>query len=260
MRNNDPQGVTAMATGNDGSAAGTVNWIGFSDADAVREAASRRILDAAARAIHERGRFVLVIAGGSTPREVYRTLRGADADWPRWHVYFGDERCLPAGDPERNSTMAAQAWLDHVAIPPARIHAIPAERGADAAARAYSETLRGVGDFDLVLLGLGEDGHTASLFPGDHPGDAADAPDALAVFNAPKPPPERVSLSANRLSRTRAAMFLVTGEGKRDAVAQWHRGADIPARSIRPPGGVDVLVDSMLLPDDASQGTQDAPE
>ncbi len=249
-----------MATGNDGSPPSNFDWIGFSDTNAMREAACRRILDAATCAIHERGRFVVVIAGGSTPREVYRTLRGADADWPRWHVYFGDERCLPAGDPERNSTMAAEAWLDHVAIPPAQIHTIPTERGAEAAARAYTQTLHGTGDFDLVLLGLGEDGHTASLFPGNDPGDAADAPDALAVFDAPKPPPERVSLSANRLSRTRAAMFLVTGEGKRSAVAQWHRGEDIPARSIQPRDGVDVLVESMLLPDDASQGPQPAPE
>ena len=244
--------MTAMESG---SSPGKVEWIGFSDTSTLREAACRRILEAAAGAIHDRGRFVLVAAGGSTPREVYRMLRGADADWPNWHVYFGDERCLRAGDPERNSTMAAEAWLDHVAIPPAQIHAIPAELGAEAAASAYARALQGLGDFDLVLLGLGEDGHTASLFPGDDPGDAADAPDALPVFDAPKPPPERVSLSANRLNRTRAAMFLVTGEGKRDAVSRWHLGADIPAGSIRPRDGVQVLIESMLLPGDAGEET-----
>lgn len=227
---------------------GSVRWIGAADAHALRQAASRRILDAAARAIDWRGRFLIVLAGGNTPREVYRMLRGADAEWSRWQVYFGDERCLPVNDAERNSTMAAEAWLNHVPIARDQVHAIPAELGASAAARAYAETLCGIGTFDLVLLGLGEDGHTASLFPGRDWGTAANAPDALAVLDAPKPLPQRVSLSARRLSRTSEVLFLVAGEAKRSAVAQWRAGADIPARAIHPKAGVDVLVESMLLP------------
>ena len=226
---------------------GSVHWIGVADAKAMRQIAYRRILDAATRAIERRGRFLIVLAGGNTPREVYRMLR-SDTDWSRWQVYFGDERCLPADDAERNSSIAADAWLDHVPIPRDQVHAIPAELGASAAARVYAETLRGVGDFDLVLLGLGEDGHTASLFPGRDWGIAADAPDALPVFDAPKPPPHRVSLSATRLSRTREALFLVAGEGKRGAVAKWRAGAEMPARAIQPETGVDVLVESVLLP------------
>lgn len=229
---------------------GSVRWIGVAGANVLRQVACRRILDAAATAIERRGRFLIVLAGGNTPRDVYRMLRGADTDWSRWQVYFGDERCLPADDAERNSAMVADAWLNHVPIPRDQVHAIPAELGASAAALAYAETLRGVGDFDLVLLGLGEDGHTASLFPGRDWGIAADAPDAdaLAVFDAPKPPPQRVSLSATRLSRTRGVLFLVAGEAKRSAVAQWRAGGDIPARAIHPKAGVDVLVESMLLP------------
>ena len=188
-----------------------------------------------------------MLAGGNTPRGVYEMLRTADADWSRWHIYFGDERCLPGDDLERNSRMAADTWLDHVAIPSDQVHAIPAERGAREAAPIYSDTLRDVGDFDLVLLGLGEDGHTASLFPGHDWGVAMDSPDALAVFDAPKPPPQRVSLSAARLSRTREVLFLVTGESKRDAVTQWRSGANIPARAIQPQAGVDVLLESSLL-------------
>ena len=162
-------------------------------------------------------------------------------------MYFGDERCLPADDAERNSRMAADAWLDHVPIPQDQVHAIPAELGASAAALAYAETLGGVGDFDLVLLGLGEDGHTASLFPGRDWGVAPSAPDALAVFDAPKPPPQRVSLSAARLSRTREVLFLVEGEAKRSAVARWRAGEQLPAGAIRLASGVDVLVESALL-------------
>ncbi len=232
-----------------------LRWHPMADADAVREAAFRRVLDAADEAVRERGRFLVVLAGGGTPRGVYRMLRSADADWSKWHVYFGDERCLPPGDPERNSTMAAEAWLEHVAIPPGQVHAIPAELGADAAGAAYAKLLQGQAEFDLVLLGLGEDGHTASLFPGHDPGRTPDSPDAIAVMDAPKPPPQRVSLSAQRLSRTRAALFLVTGEGKRDTVARWRGGADIPARAIVPPGGVDVLVESTLLSDDPGAKT-----
>jgi 6-phosphogluconolactonase len=173
---------------------------------------------------------------------VYALLRESAADWASWQVYFGDERCLPPQNPERNSRMAACAWLDHVAIPPGRIHPIPAELGAEAAAAAYAQELAGVGEFDLVLLGLGEDGHTASLFPGQDWGVNDAALDVLAVRDAPKPPPQRVSLSARRLSQAREVLFLVSGAGKRQAVADWRAGKAIPAAAITPAGGVDVLL------------------
>jgi 6-phosphogluconolactonase len=144
--------------------------------------------------------------------------------------------------------MARDAWLDGISIPAANIREIPAELGPEPGAAAYAKALHGAGDFDVVLLGLGEDGHTASLFPGHDWGTARDAPDTLAVTDAPKPPPERVSLSASRLSRAREVLFLVAGDSKRDAVEKWRAGADIPAREIRPPGGVDVLVEVALLP------------
>ncbi len=225
----------------------TVRWHGVADGAALRDAAYQRILAGAARAFKRRGEFLIVLAGGDTPRGIYRMLRNLDTDWLRWQVYFGDERCLQADDAGRNSRMAGDAWLNHVPIPQDRIHAIPAELGATAAARAYTEILRGVGNFDLVLLGLGEDGHTASLFPGHDWGLGPGSVDALAVFDAPKPPPDRVSLSAARLSRTHELLFIVEGEAKRDAVTQWRARADIPARAIHPEAGVDVLVESALL-------------
>ena len=225
-----------------------VRWLGVADAAMLRQIAYRRILDVAARSIEQRGRFLIVLAGGNTPRDLYRMLCGADTDWSRWQVFFGDERCLPVDAAARNSRMAADTWLDQVPIPRDQIHAIPAELGAGAAAVAYAKTLHDVGDFDLVLLGLGEDGHVASLFPNHDWGINRDAADALAVFDAPKPPSQRVSLSATRLSRARAVLFLVDGESKRAAVARWRMGAGIPARAIRPQVGVDVLVAAALLP------------
>jgi 6-phosphogluconolactonase len=134
-----------------------------------------------------------------------------------------------------------------VPIPSSQLHVIAGELGANEAARQYAAVLRTVGDFDLVLLGLGEDGHTASLFPGHEWGTAPGAPDTLAVFDAPKPPPQRVSLSAARLSRARQVIFLVSGESKHKAMEAWRAGEDIPARAIRPAAGVDVLVESALL-------------
>ena len=230
-----------------GKSPGIVRWIAVADVTALQRAAVERIVDAASRAIEQRRKFLIVLAGGDTPRSIYRSMRDVNTDWSCWHVYFGDERCLPANDGERNSRMAADAWLDHVSIPHDQIHPLPAELGPELAAREYVKTLRNLGDFDLVLLGLGEDGHTASLFPGHDWGVAADAPDLLAVFDAPKPPPQRVSLTAARLSRARAVLFLVAGETKRDAVAQWGRGADIPARAICPDAVIDVLVEASLL-------------
>jgi 6-phosphogluconolactonase len=221
---------------------GATRWIAAADVTALRQAASQRIVDAAGRAIGQRGRFLIVLAGGNTPRGVYDLLRAASTDWSRWHVYFGDERCLPPAHAERNSRMAADVWLERVPIARDDLHVIPAELGAAAAAQRYAETLRGVGDFDLVLLGLGEDGHTASLFPGHDWGDTPDAPDVLAIIDAPKPPLERVSLSAARLSRAREVLFLVEGESKRDAVARWKMGERIPARAIHAHAGVDVLM------------------
>ncbi len=222
-------------------------WRALVDRSALDRAVAQSILTAAVRSIRRRGQFHLVLAGGETPRGAYRRLREASADWSGWHVYFGDERCLPATDPARYSRMAGEAWLDHVFIPVDQLHVIPAEMGALQAARTYAETLREVGEFDLVLLGLGEDGHTASLFPGHEWGRAPDSPDALAVFEAPKPPPQRVTLSAARLSRGRQVMFLVSGEAKHKAIADWRAGKDIPARAITPVAGIDVLVEAGLL-------------
>lgn len=194
-------------------------------------------------ALKSRGVFHLVLAGGTTPARLYEALADEAHDWSRWQAWFGDERCLPPDHPERNSRMARDIWLDRVGLPPAKLHVIPAELGPDAAAAVYARELAGVGDFDLVLLGLGEDGHTASLFPGREWGIGPGAADVLPVFDAPKPPPERVSLSARRLSQARRVLFLVTGKGKRDALAAWRRGEALPAAAIQPAAGVDVLMD-----------------
>ncbi len=229
--------------------AAAVRWHVHAAAADLLEAVVALVAGVAQEAIATRGAFHVVLAGGSTPEALYRRLRDLRTDWSAWHVYFGDERCLPAGDAGRNDHMARAALLDAVAIPPAQIHAIPTELGAEAAAEHYARVLADRGDFDLVLLGLGEDGHTASLFPGDETGFAPDAPAAVPVHRAPKPPADRVSLSAARLAAAERVVFLVTGAGKQEPVSRWRAGESIPAARIRPMGGVDVYLDSLAWAD-----------
>jgi 6-phosphogluconolactonase len=218
----------------------TTRWHVLEDAAAVAAEAARRILAATEMAIAARGVFRIVLAGGRTPMQTYRMLAAADTEWAAWQIYFGDERCLPPDHAERNSRAAKEAWLDRVAIPVENIHSIPAELGAEAAAGAYGPLVGAALPFDLVTLGMGEDGHTASLFPGQaHP--TADL--VLPVHGAPKPPPDRVSLSAEALSSAREILILVTGVQKRDAVVAWKAGDRLPVSAIRGGSGVDVLID-----------------
>ncbi len=212
-------------------------WHLFHSQQEINQTALQAILHAASRAIANHGNFSIVLAGGSTPKAIYALLSKQNADWANWHVYINDDRCLPVNDDERNSKMVDEVWLSKVGIPKNQFYPIPCELGPIEGAKAYAKTLANVGTFDLVLFGLGEDGHTASLFP-DHAVD--NSADVVPVFDSPKPPAERVTMSQNRLNNTREALFLVTGKGKQWAVDQWRSGAAIPASLITPACGVDV--------------------
>ncbi len=217
-----------------------IRWHVLGDARAVAVEAARRVLAAAERNIAKAGVFRVVLAGGRTPRHMHELLSETAADWRRWQIYFGDERCLPPDHDQRNSKAAALAWLDRVSIPRENIHPIPAERGPEAAALAYAPLVAAALPFGLVTLGMGEDGHTASLFPGQtHPPDGLVHP----VYQAPKPPPERVSLSTAALSRADEILILVTGAAKRQAVAAWRSGEALPVATIGGETPVDVLLD-----------------
>lgn len=212
-------------------------WKNFDSMESLRHGVCDAIVKCANDAIAKRGRFSIVLAGGNTPRAIYRLLRDLPMDWAKWHIYHGDERCLPIDHVDRNSLMAEQVWLQHVNVPTTQIHDIPAELGPTEGAKAYAETLSGASTFDLVLLGLGEDGHTASLFPGHLVDNSAPA---VPVFDSPKPPAERITLSQNRLNNAHQVIFIVTGSGKQEAVDNWRKGVKIPATLISPDNGVDV--------------------
>ncbi len=216
-------------------------WHHLETPEQVALAAYQHILDAAERAIADHGTFKLVLAGGSTPEKVYRLLADTDADWANWVIYYGDERCLPANHADRNSLMATEVFLNKVAIPEAQIFTIPAELGPEQAAKQYRPIVASALPFDMVLLGMGEDGHTASLFPGHvHVKEEL----THAVYNSPKPPPERVSISAEALSCTHELIFLITGANKQDAVRSWRSDEDLPVATIVPKNPVDIYIDS----------------
>ncbi|HEU4616976.1 MAG TPA: 6-phosphogluconolactonase [Gammaproteobacteria bacterium] len=217
----------------------------------VLAALAGEIAAQARAALAARSRYLVVLAGGETPRALYALLRDLETDWSRWEIYFGDERCLPAGHAERNDVMATETWLGHVPIPPEHIHVIPAELGADAAAERYAAVLASVGRFDTTLLGIGEDGHTASLFPGQPAGAEVGSPDVLAVHGAPKPPSERVSLSARRLAAAAHVEMLALGAAKRDALRRLRAGEPIPAAQIVPGTALGIWADAAAAGSDA---------
>jgi 6-phosphogluconolactonase len=213
----------------------------FEDTAGVAAAAAQAIRTAVAEAVSERGRFRILLAGGSSPLEAYRRLVDEDLVWGRWEVYFGDERCLPPAHPDRNSRSAREALLGAVAIPEAQIFPIPAELGAEDAAAAYAPVIGRAIPFDLVLLGMGEDGHTASLFPGRAMDDGRLV---IPVHDAPKPPPDRVSLTFSALSACRRMLVLVTGPGKRGALQAWRAGEPLPVARAAALAGARVLLDA----------------
>ena len=175
----------------------------------------------------------LALTGGTIAEEIHRQVAALEdnpVDWARVDIFWGDERYVPADSSDRNDRPARHDLLDVVGADPARVHPMPASDEPHAsledAALAYEHLVRehgtgegGTGQFDLVMLGLGPDGHVASLFPG-HPQLDVDDRIAVAVTDSPKPPPERITLTFAALNRTHEVWFLVAGEGKADAVAR----------------------------------------
>ncbi|MGZ5404206.1 MAG: 6-phosphogluconolactonase [Nocardioides sp.] len=180
------------------------------------------------------------LTGGSVAEKIHGELGrigpSSDVDWTRVQFWWGDERYVAADSPDRNARPARAAFLDVVGADPARVHEAPATDSglslADAAA-AYGEEVRshGSGGFEVLMLGVGPDGHVASLFPGHPALDVADQV-AVAVPDSPKPPPERISLTFGALERSRAIFFVVSGEEKADAVARALAPAGTPGATV----------------------------
>jgi len=181
------------------------------------------------------GARTLVLAGGTTPQRCYELLADLDVEWGRVTILFGDERCVAPDHPDSNYLMAREALLDKVS--PATVHRMPGELGPDAGAAEYARVVAGLAPLDIVILGVGEDGHTASLFPG-HPALKARGW-TVGVRNSPKPPPERVTLTFKALRGASQVIVLATGAGKAQAVAMAKR-KEVPSGMI---AGAQWLID-----------------
>ena len=217
------------------------------DAELLAEAIAARLVTAVVEAQADGGQAQVCLTGGDIGIACLAALAASPSrdaiDWSALHVWWGDERYLPAGDPERNETQARTALLDHVPVDPAKVHAMPsADSGldVDAAAAAYAAELRAaarpedhaqVPSFDVCLLGLGHDGHVASLFP-QMAGVHETRRTVVGVHGSPKPPPQRISLTLPALNASREIWLIVAGAGKADAV----RLALSPAGPVQVPG------------------------
>ncbi len=220
------------------------------DADAAAARAAARLAEAAREAIAARGRFVFAVSGGHSPWVMLRALAGEPLPWERVHVFQVDERVAPAGDPDRNLTRLKESLLSRAPLPEANVHAMPVEStDLDAGAAAYAKTLEGVCGsppaLDLVHLGLGPDGHTASLVPGDPVLAVADRDVALTgVYMGHR----RMTLTYPVLDRARSVLWLVTGAEKAAVLPRLLRGDPaIPAGRVH-------ATDALIVADRAAAG------
>lgn len=225
-------------------------------ATAVAGALLRRIVEAQA----EGGVPHLCLTGGSIAGAVHHELARlaptSDADWSRVELWWGDERFVEPGSPERNAGAARAAFVDVLAVPAARVHEMPSTHDApdlDAGGAAYAETVRvHRGVFEVTMLGVGPDGHVASLFPG-RPELLVQDRDVVVVTDSPKPPPERISLTLGALNHSRAVWFLASGDSKAEAVARALSGAEpAPAVAEIPAVGVHGTVETVWFLDKAA--------
>jgi 6-phosphogluconolactonase len=219
--------------------------------EAAVAAAADAVVSAAKAAIAASGRFLLVLSGGSTPKALYALLAGPSCasrvDWSRTHVFWGDERCVPPTDAGSNFRMAREALLDHVPLPAEQIHRMRGEDDPARAAAAYEATLRGtfsdgVARFDLVLLGMGDNGHTASLFPGL--AAVREASRWVVAEYVPEVSMWRLTLTPPALNAAARVVFLVVGADKAAMLKRVLQGPRdpnlLPAQAITPTAGAEI--------------------
>ena len=220
----------------------------YSDYESLSRGAAELFVEKAEQAVRGRGRFSVVLSGGSTPRRTYELLASPSfrerVAWGRVHVFWGDERCVPPDDPQSNARMARLALLDHVPIPSAQIHPIECEQSPAEAAGCYEATIRsffggGPPRFDLVFLGLGEDGHTGSLFP--HTEVLKEGDRWVSEVYLQARGIYRVTLTAQAFNSAATVAFLVSGAEKATILQRVLQGPYdsmlLPAQLIRPHDG-----------------------
>jgi len=235
----------------------------FPDIDALSRAALDELMRVMAEAVRERGRFAIALSGGRTPGKLYRLWaererQSPQTPWEKVHLFWGDERYVPKDDPLSNYRMTREALIAHVPIPAANVHRVPGPEDfatPEAAAGAYDAELRrffgaAVPAFDSQLLGLGVEGHTASLFPGSPA--LEETKRWVMAIEAPAKPPRRLTLTPILLNQARSTFFLVAGEDKREIVRALQNEPEsgksrYPAARIRPTGPVLWFLDRAAM-------------
>jgi len=222
----------------------------FKDISELSLAAAEIFIESSSQAIAQRGQFLIALSGGGTPNHLFQLLASGPyrnrVDWTKAHVFWGDERCVPKDDPGSNYFQARQALLDHVNIPADNVHRVASDLEPASAALEYARTLKDFSApplewprFDLVLLGMGDDGHTASLFPGSPVN--IENPTVAVTANYQDRPANRVSLTPIVFNSARRVVFLVTGFGKAVTLTQVFSDISkmdlLPAQRIQPIDG-----------------------
>jgi 6-phosphogluconolactonase len=203
-------------------------WFVYNEFDEASKAAADFIATRIKDSIQQKGVCHVALPGGNTPAKCLAYLSDKTLQWNKVHWYLGDERCYPKGHAERNDVMLENNLWSRISK--TNIHTIFAERGAEQAAADYREVISSIDYFDIVFLGMGEDGHTASLFPGNEA--LHDTRSVIPVYNAPKLPDERVSLSLTTLSKAQCRLVLVGGAGKSAVIAQITSGEELPINRL----------------------------
>jgi 6-phosphogluconolactonase len=204
----------------------------YPDAEAVAQAAADFLFEQILACVEQKQSCHVALPGGTTPARALQLLSVMALPWEKIHWYLGDERCYPVGHLQRNDRMLEDMLWSRSAVPVENRHPIPAELGPEQAAEAYSALINGVGRLDIVVLGMGEDGHTASLFPGNPALDDRRA--VVPVYDAPKPPPQRVSLGLGTIQAAAQRIVMVTGSSKHQALRRIQQGDQLPVNRIGP--------------------------
>jgi 6-phosphogluconolactonase len=222
----------------------------YPDKHTLSQHAAEYVMRIANESIDLHGHFTIALTGGTTPGELYSLLGSepfiSQIDWQLVHIFWGDERCVPYNSPESNFYLAHEALLQKISIPESQIHLMPADQlDRDAASQAYTVEMQntfgtnGIPSFDLIHLGMGPEGHTASLFP--HQASLQEKHRLVMPVSVPKPPPDRLTFTPPLLNAARNVLFLVTGNEKADALHAVLEGEyqpdEYPAQIVRPTNG-----------------------
>src|SRR5947199_8026198 len=242
----------------------------YDDKHTLSQHAAEYIMRIANESIDLHGHFTIALTGGTTPGEVYSLIGSepfrSQIDWQLVHIFWGDERCVPHNSPESNFYLAQEALLQKISIPESQIHPMPADQlNRDAASQAYTIEMQntfgtdGIPSFDLIHLGMGPEGHTASLFP--HQASLHEKHRLIMPVSVPKPPPDRLTFTPPLLNAARNVLFLVTGSEKADALHAVLEGEyqpdEYPAQIVHPTNGEVVWMLDKAVAQKIQRGASD---